>query len=205
MYTRCVTCRITYDGGMPRWKPDARQRLVAEALRLFAEQGYDATTVSQIAERAGLTRSTFHRYFGDKRDVLTAGQETLGRLLADGIGAAPPSATPLEAVWAGLERAAAAMTPFNREISPLMRAAVEANRELQEGLEQKHAGLAAAMAEALGRRQVPRPAARIAAEIGVLAFTTGYQRWNPERDDEELTPHLRAAFEELRSAVTDLR
>ena len=50
---------------------------VVAAVDLFTEQGYDATTVAQIAERAGITRSTFFRYFSDKREVLVAGQETL--------------------------------------------------------------------------------------------------------------------------------
>ena len=62
---------------MARWEPDARERLVRAALDLFAEQGYDDTTVVQIAERAGLTKSTFFRYFPDKREVLAAGQDTL--------------------------------------------------------------------------------------------------------------------------------
>lgn len=62
---------------MARWEPDARERLVRAALDLFAEQGYDNATVTQIAERAGLTKSTFFRYFPDKRDVLAAGQDTL--------------------------------------------------------------------------------------------------------------------------------
>jgi len=46
---------------MPRWEPDARERLVVAALQLFSEQGYDETTVAVIADRAGLTKSTFHQ------------------------------------------------------------------------------------------------------------------------------------------------
>ena len=57
--------------------------------RLPAEQGYDATTVAQIVERAGVTKSTFFRHFPDKRELLVAGQETLSRLLAEGIAEAP--------------------------------------------------------------------------------------------------------------------
>jgi DNA-binding transcriptional regulator YbjK len=38
---------------MARWEPNARQRLVRAALDLFTEQGYEATTVNQIADRAG--------------------------------------------------------------------------------------------------------------------------------------------------------
>ena len=64
---------------MPRWEPDARERLVVAALELFSEQGYDETTVAVTADRDGLAKSTFHRHFPDKRDVPAAGQETLSR------------------------------------------------------------------------------------------------------------------------------
>src|SRR3954463_12130740 len=103
---------------MGRWEPGARERLVVAAVDLFTEQGYGATTVAQIAERAGVTRSTFFRHFSDKREILVAGQETLSRLLADGIAEAPAHASPLEAVAAGLERASSAMGPANRELGP---------------------------------------------------------------------------------------
>ena len=59
---------------MVRWEPGARDRLIAAAVDLFFEQGYDATTVAQIADRAGLTKSTFFRHFPDKRELLVAGQ-----------------------------------------------------------------------------------------------------------------------------------
>lgn len=53
---------------MARWEPNARERLVRAAVELFAEQGYEATTVNEIAERAGgLTKTTFFRHFTDKR------------------------------------------------------------------------------------------------------------------------------------------
>ncbi|MFZ3565822.1 TetR/AcrR family transcriptional regulator [Streptomyces sp. BH097] len=193
---------------MPRWKPDARQRLVVAALSLFAEQGYDDTTVAQIAERAGLTRSTFHRHFADKREILTAGQKTLSRLLVEGITEAPDDATPAAAVAAGLERASGEMTSFNRELSPLLHAAIEANEELQERNALKSIGMAAAMVEALRLRAVPEPTAQVAAELGVLAFKLGFTEWaDPTRDEApgELAPLVLAAFEELRAAATGLR
>ena len=106
---------------MGRWQPGATERLVVAAVDLFTEQGYDATTVAQIAERAGVTKSTFFRHFSDKRELLVAGQQTLSRLLADGITAAPASASPLEAVAAGIERASGAMGPANRELGPRLK------------------------------------------------------------------------------------
>src|SRR5260370_4055941 len=116
---------------MARWEPGARERLGVAAVDLFTERGYDTTTVAQIAERAGVTKSTFFRHFPDKRELLVAGQGTLSRLLAEGIAEAPVSASPLEAVAAGLERASSAMRPMNRELGPRLTAAVAATAALQ--------------------------------------------------------------------------
>ena len=191
---------------MPRWEPGARERLVVAAVDLFTEQGYDATTVAQIAERAGVTRSTFFRHFSDKREILVAGQETLSRLLAEGIAEAPAGAGPLEAVTAGLERASREMGPTNRELGPRLRAAVAASTELQERDALKNVGLAAAMTAALVARGVPDPTAHLAAELGVLAFKRGYAQWTEaDRDDPTgLAQHARAALEDLRAAATTL-
>ncbi|MET9532545.1 MULTISPECIES: helix-turn-helix domain-containing protein [unclassified Streptomyces] len=191
---------------MTRWQPGATQRLVVAAVDLFTEQGYDATTVTQIAERAGVTKSTFFRHFSDKRELLVAGQETLSRLLADGITEAPASASPLQAVAAGLERASNAMGPTNRELGPRLKAAVAASTELQERDALKSVGLAAAMTAALIARGVPDPTAHLAGELGVLAFKRGYAQWSEsDRDDaDELAPHALAALEDLRAATATL-
>src|SRR5260370_33170892 len=79
---------------MARWEPGARERMVLAAVDLFTEQGYDATTVAQIAERAGVTKSTFFRHFPDKRELLVAGREKVGRVLTAGVSAGPETAPP---------------------------------------------------------------------------------------------------------------
>jgi AcrR family transcriptional regulator len=191
---------------MVRWEPGARERLVVAAVDLFFEQGYDATSISQIAARAGVTKSTFFRHFPDKRELLVAGQETLSRLLAEGIAAAPPDATPLVAIEDGLKRAAKEMGPMNRKLGPRLRAAVATSAELQERDALKSVGLAAAMTGALIARGVHAPAARLAAEIGVLAFKQGYEKWS-EADDGDSTgleQHALAALDDLRSATRAL-
>ncbi len=191
---------------MGRWEPGARERLVVAAVDLFSEQGYDATTVAQIAERAGVTKSTFFRHFPDKRELLVAGQETLSRLLADGIAEAPGNASPLEAVAAGLERASSAMGQMNRDLAPRLKAAVAASAELQERDALKSVSLAAAMTAALVARGVSGPAAAIAGELGVLAFKRGYAEWS-ESDrgaGEELARYTLAALGELRAASASL-
>lgn len=187
---------------MARWKPDATQRLVVAAVDLFNEQGYDDTTVAQITERAGVTKSTFFRHFADKRELLVAGQETLSTLLASGVTDAPAGATPLDAVAAGLERASNAMGPVNRDLGPRLKAAIAASTELQERDALKSVGLATAMSTALLARGVPEPTAVLAAELGLLAFKRGYADWSEgdHDDDIELAPCSLSALEELRAA-----
>jgi AcrR family transcriptional regulator len=191
---------------MGRWEPGARERLVVAAVDLFTEQGYDATTVAQIAERAGVTKSTFFRYFPDKRELLVAGQETLSRLMTEGIAEAPEGASPLEAVATGLERAANAMGLVGRDFAPRLRAAVAASAELQERDALKTVSLAAAMTAALIARGVPDSTAAIAGELGVLAFKRGYAEWSESDRDakDELARYTLAALDELRAASASL-
>jgi AcrR family transcriptional regulator len=180
--------------------------MVLAAVDLFTEQGYDATTVAQIAQRAGVTKSTFFRHFPDKRELLVTGQEVLSRLLAEGIADAPETASPLEAVAAGLGRASSAMGAMNRELGPRLKAAVAASAELQEREALKSVGLAAAMTSALKARGVPDPIAHLAGEIGVLAFKRGYSEWLEADPDTEggLAPYTAAALADLRAASASL-
>jgi AcrR family transcriptional regulator len=195
-----------YDGTMGRWEPGARERLVVAALDLFGEQGYDETTVAQIAERAGVTRSTFFRHFPDKRELLVAGQATLSSLLAEGIVSAVSGASALDAVSAGLVRASEAMGPVNHEFGPRLAAVVATSTELQERSLLKGVGLASAMSDALLARGLPEATARLAAEMGLLAFHRGFEDWSAadDPDGEALARRTVAALEELRAAAAAL-
>jgi len=53
-----------------RKKIKLRRSVQTEALRLFAEQGYDDTTVEQIADAADISTTTFYRYFPTKEDIV---------------------------------------------------------------------------------------------------------------------------------------
>src|ERR1700731_1654675 len=91
---------------MGRWQPDARARLQAAAMALYGERGYDQTTVAEIAERAGLTKRTFFRYFTDKREVLFWGSAVLQEEMVAAIEAAPAPTTALGLIGAALDAAA---------------------------------------------------------------------------------------------------
>src|SRR4051794_25180555 len=52
-----------------------RREIEAAALELMEQQGYQLTTVEQIARRAGISSATFFRYFSSKEEVLFADEE----------------------------------------------------------------------------------------------------------------------------------
>jgi len=161
---------------MGRWEPDARGRLEKAALDLYGENGFDNTTVAEIAERAGLTERTFFRHFTDKREVLFAGAGALQELLVNTVIGVPNSTAPIAAVAAGLE-AGAARLQERREFAIQRQAVITANSELQERELIKLATLAAALADALRRRGVKDPTASLAAEVGIAAFKVAFERW----------------------------
>jgi AcrR family transcriptional regulator len=86
-----------------RKKARTRATIRTEALRLFREQGYHATTVEQIAAAAEVSPSTFFRYFPTKEDVVL--QDDLEPLLAEAIEHQPPELGVVAAVRAALRTA----------------------------------------------------------------------------------------------------
>jgi len=183
---------------MSRWKPDAAGRLIKAALALFDEHGYEATTVAEIAARAGLTKRTFFRYFADKREVLFGGSEELQELLVTSVAGAPPEAGPFAAVEAGLDAVAAMFTerhPFARTRARI----IATNPELQERELIKLESLAEAVAGALRDRGVPDHAATLAAQTGITVFHVAFGRWVAQDDPAALGRLMLESLEELRA------
>ncbi|NKE56951.1 TetR family transcriptional regulator [Lentzea sp. PSKA42] len=83
----------------------SRQAVVAEivdtALTLFAEQGYEATTMAQVAARAGVSQRSLFRYFGTKEDLVCGEQDALGELLVATVAAQAPEVSAWDALRAG--------------------------------------------------------------------------------------------------------
>ena len=189
-----------YDGLM-RWQPNPRGRLEQAALALYAERGFEQTTVAEIAARAGLTERTFFRHFADKREVLFSGAGALQALLAKAVAEAPPSAAPIEAVAAGLE-AVGAVLQGGRERARQRHAVVAANAELRERELIKLATLAAALGDALRERGVKDPAASLAAEAGIAVFRIAFERWVEGTSDLGLTDLMRQSLRDLRAVAS---
>jgi AcrR family transcriptional regulator len=187
-----------------RWAPNARERLETAALDLFVANGYEETTVAQIADRAGLNRATFFRHFADKREVLFGGEDVLAGLFGGAIRAASPDATLAGCLQAAFAAAGAVMTPQQRAKAAQRVLVVAANSELQERGLLKHARIARSISAALRERGADELAARLGAELGMLAFTIAVERWLAAGHDEPFPLHAAAALTDLQARVADL-
>src|SRR4051812_49450716 len=114
---------------MARWEGNTRGRLERAALTLFREQGYDRTTVAQIARRANLTERSFYRWFTDKREVLFADDEIEERFLS-AIDAVPAGTDPLPTLLAAFATAPEVFRP--RDLLLERAAVIAANPPLRE-------------------------------------------------------------------------
>jgi AcrR family transcriptional regulator len=108
---------IARPGLRERKKAKTRAAIQHHALRLFAEQGYHATTIEQIADAAEVSQSTFFRYFPTKEDVVL--HDELDPRMIESLRAQPPELSPLAALRRTLREVFAELTD------------AEAARELQ--------------------------------------------------------------------------
>jgi AcrR family transcriptional regulator len=182
---------------MGRWQPDARARLQEAALTLYGERGYEQTTVAEIAERAGLTKRTFFRYFADKREVLFWGSEVLEQRMVAAIENAPASASALALIGAALDAAAGRFEEFREFAGPRHRI-IASSHELQERELIKGASLASGLARALRARGLGDTAATLAARTCTTVMQVTFEQWV---DDPDRAPFDRIA----RDALAQLR
>jgi AcrR family transcriptional regulator len=169
-------------------------------MELYWERGFESTTVAEIADRAGVTERTFFRHFADKREVLFGGSESHQELLVAHLVGVPDDAAPIDAVTAALE-AVSAVIQEHGEWAQRRHAVISANAELRERELVKMASFVSAMAEALRRRGVKEPAARLTAEAGVAAYKVAYERWVQQPNKRNLPRLVRESLQQLK-AVT---
>lgn len=169
-----------------------RRRLLSAALELFAANSYEATTVAQIAERAGTSEMTFFRYFPTKESVLL--DDPYDPLIGAAVGAQPHDLDPLSrtirgirAAWHGLPEPSSDELRDRLRIvanSPTLRASMWRNSEATE---------AVIVAALVGADSL---AARVAAAAALAALNTALLIW-AQSDDPNLGATIDAALDTL--------
>ena len=173
------------------------------ALELFAEQGYDATSVGQISERAGLTQRTFYNHYPDKREVLFGLSHLFQSEVIDTFRATAEALPSLEVLVRALQAVCESM--FQDQQSSVARrlTVIRANPELQERELAKQAALAEALADTLARTGMDPDTAALTAGAALLVQETAVEIWirpGESRTLQELFPQTLAT---LRLALAD--
>lgn len=187
---------------MARWESDARGRLERAALALFDEQGYDRTTVAQIAQRANLTERSFYRWFPDKREVLFGGGEDLETRLVAAIDAVPEGTAALPTLLAAFATAPEVFRP--RDFLRTRAAVIAANPPLQERELIKVVSLSEALTAALVRRGCDKETARLATDVGMAVMRLATRRWAAD-EHADFTDMLTASASDLLAITSDAR
>lgn len=121
-------------GRRERKKLETRRRISSAAFALFAERGYEATTVEAIAERADVAKGTVFNYFPQKRAFLAAIADAWTRRITDDLGpVASWTGTPLEQLKR-VARLSAQLGARHRELARLV---------IFESMREAYAGMAA--------------------------------------------------------------
>lgn len=182
---------------MVRWDPGTEDRLRRAALELFVEHGYDNVTVAQIAERAGITRRSYFRYFPDKREVLFAGSEQLSPAIAEAVRASAEESPPAVALDAVRQVGALLAERFDRTAE--RRAVIESSPELQERERTKRAAITTSLGDALEGRGAAPEEARLVARLVTVCFEEAFERWIDTGED--FVSCLDASVAAMRSVV----
>ncbi|MFI6639908.1 TetR/AcrR family transcriptional regulator [Streptomyces sp. NPDC050504] len=174
-----------------RKKQRTHNALLRAALHLFSTQGYERTTVDEIAEAVDVSQRTFFRYFASKEDVAFTVQRMVESHFVAAVRARPAAESPFEAMrgavlgtWDGIGEAIEELVPVELhmrtyrtiESTPVLLAAhlrrtVEVEREIAEVIAER---------EGLDVEADPRPRVAVAMFSGVMRVTA--QLWGRGAD-----------------------
>jgi len=189
------------EGLRARKRRETRQRLAEVGLKLFLAQGYEETTLDQIAEAAGVSRRTVFHYFSQKEDILLAWKMGLGDAMRAAILAQRPDRPPLDLVLSAFLQLAAQFQAGDHIRIERLLASTE---RLDASKHAKYAEQEQAVFEALVELSPAperRDRLRLVAMAAVGALRVAFERWAEQASAEPLADHLRQAFAELKAEI----
>ncbi|OHV31553.1 MULTISPECIES: acyl-CoA-like ligand-binding transcription factor [Pseudofrankia] len=184
-----------------RKKARTRATIQAHALRLFHEQGYQATTVEQIIDAAEVSETTFFRYFRTKEDVVL--HDDLDPLIIEAFQNQPAELTPIQAIRAAIRLQFDLLTPDQRravqERTSLIVAEPALRAAMLDQISQAMLLLADAIADRVGRPRDDLAVRTVAGSaIGAMLATLPALAENSDADLPDLVDqalgHLEAGL-----------
>lgn len=146
---------------------------MAAAVELFRLRGYDAVTVHDITERAGLTRRSFFRHFPDKREVLFADSLSHSSDITEMVTGFAADVSAVDAVMRTLAHVGAFILR-DPQAQAVRQQLIDSAPELQERERTKLATVAAALSDGLVSRGVHPEDARVLASVATQMFHAAY-------------------------------
>ena len=187
-----------------RKKERTRTAISAAALRLFAERGYAAVTVADVAAAADVGERTLFRYFADKEELLFGEDDAFRSALAGALQARPTGEPPVERVAAAAAAVLATLAGRRDELAERL-AVIRASPALRARERAKHAGFEQLIAAALTARATDPRGAALLARIAVACYDEAIERWLADADPDHPGPaaHLRAAVADARRLLNE--
>ena len=179
-----------------RKKTATRDRIRACALRLFGEQGYDATTVEQIAAAAGVSHMTFFRYFPAKEDVALS--DSYDPLVASLIAQTPATLPTARRIRAALIQGLRLVYDTDRDTLLAQNRLIVATPALRERLWAGQIATQQLILAALDRdqpRSQPSFETMVTVAACLAAATTAVLAWTENNGTPELPDLLEQAFD----------
>lgn len=184
-----------------RKRADTHARIQAEGMRLFLRNGFEATTLDDVAEAAGVSRRTLMNYFGSKEEIVFSTKAGFPQMVADAVAARPANEPLLDMVENALvDLAEQPRTDEARAVAVL----IHATPALRAGDQAKYELVERLLAETLASRKGLTPddvACRVVAGAAVSIMKLSMDAWlaNPDEKPERFG---RAAFAALRQAAS---
>jgi AcrR family transcriptional regulator len=186
-------------GPEPDWrqrkKNATRDRIRACALRLFREQGYDATTVEQIAAAAGVSHMTFFRYFPAKEDAALS--DSYDPLLAGLLEQTPASWPLIDRVRAALLRGLRQLYEADRDTLLAQNKLIVSTPALRDRLWASQIATQQLILQAVGAGQRPSFQDRVTVAACLAAASTAVLTWVENNGAPELPDLIEQAFDTL--------
>jgi AcrR family transcriptional regulator len=181
-----------------RKKQRTREAIARAALELFADRGFSAVSMAQVAEAADVGQRTLFRYYADKEELLFGDDAPVQDRLRQALAARPDGEPPMVAAREALVDLAP-LWQDARDHGRTRRAVIEASPALRARQLAKHAAYEEVLAEGLADRGTDRPQARLLARVAVACATEAISRWLDAEDPRgpALEPTVRQAFAEL--------
>ena len=185
-----------------RKKAATKQAIQEHALRLFAEKGYDTTTVDEIAAAAGVSHMTFFRYFPRKEVVVE--YDEYDPLIEELIAARPSDEPPLTALHAAIRTGLEAILSTDREALLQRTRLVLSNPTLRSRNVIAQDTTRDLFSRALARRSglsAPDFACTVQASAALTAIGAAMTAW-AEREDDDPIALIDAAFAALKAGMS---